>query len=180
MSENEPIKITDKRRWMPNAEVECCRVCGSREVHSQAYGKPTVDCITSMREENNVLNQKLSEIQAELKEAWSFSSKNGTQAREAERQIEVLREALKHLRNAVTFANPSEINGVEVYEALVPIGFVKIANDALLSTAPSEKSKAPCNHDLGDYWGNQDHKNDVFKTDYPACPFCPAPSEEKS
>lgn len=49
--ENKPYTITDRRGMSKGQEHpnEVCRVCGSKEVHSKQYGKPTMDCITFLQ-----------------------------------------------------------------------------------------------------------------------------------
>ncbi len=51
MSEDKPYTITDRRGMKEGQEHsdEVCRVCGSKEVHSKQYGKPTTECITFLK-----------------------------------------------------------------------------------------------------------------------------------
>ena len=63
---------------------ECCRYCGSSEVHTQEYGKPTFNCAKHLREENSELRreaEKLAEqvegleperVQALVDAAWEI------------------------------------------------------------------------------------------------------------
>ena len=41
--------MADKRRWSKDYEGEVCRVCGSRDVHTQEYGEPTMACINYLK-----------------------------------------------------------------------------------------------------------------------------------
>ncbi len=45
--------IVDKRGMNEGQEhpEEICRVCGSQEVHSKEYGKPTMDCIKYLKDQ---------------------------------------------------------------------------------------------------------------------------------
>lgn len=43
--------MVDKRRWSKDYSGEVCRVCGSRDVHSRDYDKPTMDCINYLKDE---------------------------------------------------------------------------------------------------------------------------------
>jgi hypothetical protein len=43
------VDVIDKRKSSKQFSGEVCRVCGSRDVHSQAYGKPTMECIEYLR-----------------------------------------------------------------------------------------------------------------------------------
>jgi hypothetical protein len=53
----EKIKINDRRSWSPDyvpEPKEACRVCGSSDVHSTQYSKPTMGCIEYLRKEISV------------------------------------------------------------------------------------------------------------------------------
>jgi hypothetical protein len=50
--------VNDKRGKEPPKEN--CRVCGSTEVHSKEYNKPTMDCIKYLR-------SKIAELEAKVK-----------------------------------------------------------------------------------------------------------------
>ncbi len=61
------MNIIDKRGDNKVDHSERCRVCGSPEVHTQEYNKPTMLCIGYLREEiaklkqaNLILKQELS------------------------------------------------------------------------------------------------------------------------
>ena len=45
--------IKDKRKNSDDYSGEVCRVCGCRDVHTKLYNKPTMDCISYLREEIN-------------------------------------------------------------------------------------------------------------------------------
>jgi len=48
--------VNDKRgKKQEEKELERCRVCGSPEVHSREYNKPTMACINHLRKENQEL-----------------------------------------------------------------------------------------------------------------------------
>ena len=49
---------TDRRRNSKEYSGEVCRVCGSRDIHSREYGKPTMECIEHLRECINDLQVK--------------------------------------------------------------------------------------------------------------------------
>jgi len=51
MSEEKGYTINDRRGLNKGQEEpnEVCRVCGSQEVHSKEYGKPTMECIEYLR-----------------------------------------------------------------------------------------------------------------------------------
>jgi len=54
--------IIDKRRSSPDykePEVEVCRVCGSKEVHSTKYNQPTMGCIEHYRTLLQHMKEKL-------------------------------------------------------------------------------------------------------------------------
>jgi hypothetical protein len=56
---DKPYTITDKRGMSKGQEhpKEVCRVCGSKEVHSKKYGKPTMDCITYLKNQVSELQK---------------------------------------------------------------------------------------------------------------------------
>ncbi len=54
MNKNDkPYTIVDKRGMNEGQEhpEEICRVCGSKEVHSKKYGKPTMECIKFLKDQ---------------------------------------------------------------------------------------------------------------------------------
>lgn len=63
MSEEKPYTITDRRGMKEGQEHpdEVCRVCGSNEVHSKEYGKPTMECITFLQNQIVLLERQNAE-----------------------------------------------------------------------------------------------------------------------
>ena len=52
MNEKEKGYTVTDRRGMESGQEhpeEVCRVCGSKEVHSKQYGKPTMECINFLQ-----------------------------------------------------------------------------------------------------------------------------------
>jgi hypothetical protein len=56
---DKPYTITDKRGLEKGQETpnEVCRVCGSQEVHSKKYGKPTMECIKYLKNQVSELQE---------------------------------------------------------------------------------------------------------------------------
>jgi len=43
--------MIDKRRFSSNYSGEVCRCCGSNDVHTREYNKPTMECIEYLRKQ---------------------------------------------------------------------------------------------------------------------------------
>lgn len=61
------MEIKDNREAMRNRTPnEVCRVCGSRDVHVDHYGQPTVKCITYLRTVGNEARAEATKLKAAL------------------------------------------------------------------------------------------------------------------
>jgi hypothetical protein len=55
--------ITDRRGMSDGQEhpEEVCRVCGSKEVHSKNYGRPTMECVRYLQDQETLRLEKVKE-----------------------------------------------------------------------------------------------------------------------
>lgn len=62
------MDIKDNREEMRNKPREVCRVCGSKEVHTQQYNNATMACVAYLRVENARLNGIINQASTIIKE----------------------------------------------------------------------------------------------------------------
>lgn len=168
MSENNSCPENDNRNFSYEKELEL----------ETSRRKSLEQKLSELQAENDKYERQIEDLkndngklEAELKEAWSFSSKNGTQAREAERQIEVLRKTGSQFVAVVCEQMGNYHMGIGINDSAVESAYKEF--NALLSPAPSKPDERNC----------KIHNDFVFRFGRPHCNPCnryldePAPSD---
>lgn len=65
MEKEKSYTINDRRGLELKDGQECmdevCRVCGSQEVHSKEYGRPTLECVRYLKDQSTLQLEKVKE-----------------------------------------------------------------------------------------------------------------------